>query len=51
MSEMRGLPLTRELQNPFPHFYGFTYSTAISTEKGVTHRDPSPVIRVEAAVT
>jgi hypothetical protein len=33
--------------NPFPHFDGFTYSTAIPVEEGVTRRDPSPVIRVD----
>lgn len=35
------------MQNPFPRFDGFTYSSAIPHEEGVTRRDPSPVIRVE----
>ena len=35
------------MPNPFPHFDGFTYSTAIPLQEGVTRRDPSQVIRVE----
>ena len=37
------------MSNPFPAFDGFRYSAAISFEKGVTRRDPSPVIRVDDA--
>ncbi len=33
--------------NKFAHFDGFTYSTAVAFEEGVTRRDPSPVIQVD----
>jgi hypothetical protein len=37
------------IPNSFPHFGGFTYSTAIPPEEGVTRRNLSLVIRVEDA--